>query len=219
MNDLHLISHHLCPYVQRAVIVLTEKNIPHERTYIDLANKPDWFAGLSPLGRVPVLQTDSAVVFESQVIAEYLDEITEGSLHPVDPLKKARHRSWIEFGSETLNAIGAFYNAKSATAFEEKRLALHGKFERIDREISGPFFEGQEFNMMDGVWGTIFRYLDTFDQIDDFRLLSGLENTHAWRDRLSTRPSIIGATPDGYPERLLAFLRDKGTHISNLVTG
>ena len=118
MPDLHLISHHLCPYVQRAVIVLTEKDIPHEQTYIDLANKPDWFVTLSPLGRVPVLKTGRATVFESQVIAEYLDEVTPGLLHPADPLEKARHRSWIEFGSETLNALGAFYNARSADAFE-----------------------------------------------------------------------------------------------------
>lgn len=93
MQDFHLISHDLCPYVQRAVIVLTEKQIAHRRSYIDLANKPDWFARLSPLGRVPVLETGGAVVFESQVIAEYLDEITAGTLHPTDPLEKARHRS------------------------------------------------------------------------------------------------------------------------------
>ena len=62
MSELHLISHHLCPYVQRAVIVLDEKNIPHRRTYIDLADKPAWFAALSPLGRVPVLQAEGADV-------------------------------------------------------------------------------------------------------------------------------------------------------------
>ena len=157
MSNLHLISHHLCPYVQRAVIVLSEKNIPHERTYIDLANKPDWFQTLSPLGRVPVLQTNGAVLFESQVIAEYLDEVTPGSLHPTDPLDKARHRSWIEFGSETLNAIGGFYNASDAATFEEKRTVLRRKFEQIELEIAGPFFAGEAFHMIDGVWGTIFR--------------------------------------------------------------
>ena len=40
---LTLISHKLCPYVQRAVIALTEKGVPFERIDIDLANKPDWF--------------------------------------------------------------------------------------------------------------------------------------------------------------------------------
>jgi glutathione S-transferase len=52
---LTLISHKLCPYVQRAVIALTEKGVPFERIDIDLANKPDWFLKISPLGKVPVL--------------------------------------------------------------------------------------------------------------------------------------------------------------------
>ena len=53
---LTLISHKLCPYVQRAVIALTEKGVPFERIDIDLANKPDWFLKISPLGKVPVLR-------------------------------------------------------------------------------------------------------------------------------------------------------------------
>jgi glutathione S-transferase len=47
---LKLISHKLCPYVQRAVIALTEKGVSFERIDIDLANKPDWFLAISPLG-------------------------------------------------------------------------------------------------------------------------------------------------------------------------
>ena len=72
---LKLISHKLCPYVQRAVIALSEKGVPFERIDIDLANKPDWFLKISPLGKVPVLvvTTDAGEValFESNVICEY----------------------------------------------------------------------------------------------------------------------------------------------------
>jgi glutathione S-transferase len=217
MPELHLISHHLCPYVQRAVIVLAEKAIPHERTYIDLANKPDWFAQMSPLGRVPLLQASDAIVFESQVIAEYLDEITQGSLHPAHPLEKARHRAWIEFGSETLNAIGAFYNAKDASVFAKKQTVLRGKFERIELEIAGPFFAGEMFHMIDGVWGTVFRYLDVFDRVADFGLLENLEKTNTWRNAVSVRPSVVKAPPAGYPERLEQFLRNRKSHISMLM--
>ena len=214
MPDFHLISHHLCPYVQRAVIVLTEKQIPHRRTYIDLANKPEWFSKLSPLGRVPVLETGGSVIFESQVIAEYLDEITPGSLHPAEPLDKARHRSWVEFGSETLNAIGAFYSARDPETFEDKRRALRDKFERIEPEITGPFFDGEEFHLINAVWGTIFRYFDVFDQIADFGVMTGLANTRTWRGAVSSRPSVVAAPPEGYPERLNQFLRDRGSVLS-----
>ena len=214
---LHLISHHLCPYVQRAVILLTEKNVPYERTYIDLANKPDWFLPLSPLGRVPILQMDKTVLFESQVIAEYLDETTPGSLHPADPLDKARHRSWIEYGSETLNSISGFYNASNEAVFEEKRAALREKFKRIDQEIAGLFFAGSSFHMIDGVWGTIFRYLDVFDEIADFGFLNGLDKTTLWRDNVSIRPSVISAPPEGYAVRLNLFLKNRNSHLSSLI--
>ncbi len=53
--EFELITHVLCPYVQRSVIVLHEKQIPYRRTDIDLADKPDWFRQISPLGKVPVL--------------------------------------------------------------------------------------------------------------------------------------------------------------------
>jgi len=216
MAKLHLISHHLCPYVQRAVIVLSEKNITHDRTYIDLANKPDWFEAMSPLGRVPALQTDDAVLFESQVIAEYLDETTLGSLHPKDALEKARHRAWIAFGSETLAAIGGLYSAVDAEGFERKRTILREKFERINGEVSSRYFSGDKFHMIDGVWGTIFRYFDVFDQIGDFKILTDLEPVQFWRKAVSQRPSVIGAPPDGYAERLEEFFRKRDSHLGRL---
>ena len=71
---LKLISHKLCPYVQRAVIALTEKGVAFERIDIDLANKPDWFLNISPLGKTPVLLVGDHAIFESAVILEYLEE-------------------------------------------------------------------------------------------------------------------------------------------------
>ena len=55
-TTLTLVSHLLCPYVQRAAIALREKDVPFERVVIDLANKPDWFVAISPLGKVPLLR-------------------------------------------------------------------------------------------------------------------------------------------------------------------
>src|SRR5258708_39101043 len=96
---LKLISHKLCPYVQRAVIALTEKGTPFERIDIDLANKPEWFLKLSPLGKTPVLLVGEVAIFESAVLLEYLEETHPYQLHPADPLLRAEHRSLIEFGS------------------------------------------------------------------------------------------------------------------------
>ena len=91
-QQLTLISHKLCPYVQRAVIALQELGIEYRRIDIDLANPPDWFKRLSPLGKVPLLLIDDeTVLFESAVIAEYVNDIGAAVLLPTDPIEKARH--------------------------------------------------------------------------------------------------------------------------------
>src|SRR5260370_6869549 len=117
-TELKLISHKLCPYVQRAVIALTEKGVAFERIDIDLANKPDWFLTISPLGKTPVLGVGDTAIFESAVILEYLEETQPKPLHPADALASAAHRAWIEFGSPVLPDIAGFYSAPHQPPFK-----------------------------------------------------------------------------------------------------
>src|SRR3979409_6344 len=128
---LKLISHEQCPYVQRAVIALTEKGVPFERIDIDLANKPDWFLAISPLGKTPVLQVGDKAIFKSAVILEYLEETQPKPLHPADPLVRAEHRGWIEFGSAVLNDIAGFYAAKDEASFKARTAQLEQKVARL----------------------------------------------------------------------------------------
>ncbi|TAL19256.1 MAG: glutathione S-transferase family protein, partial [Aquabacterium sp.] len=91
--QLELVSHKLCPYVQRAAIVLAEKGAPFKRTDIVLADKPQWFGQISPLGKVPLLRVQppgsaEAIVFESAVILEYLEDTLLPALHPKDALER-----------------------------------------------------------------------------------------------------------------------------------
>jgi len=225
-GKLTLVSHHLCPYVQRAAISLAEKDVPFERLSIDLADKPAWFKAISPLGKVPLLRVrqdgDETVIFESAVILEFLEETEANPLHPADPLARARHRAWIEFGSAILNAIGRFYSASSEAAFQAESKALSAMFDRvetelIDRTSPGPWFEGERFSLVDAVYGPIFRYFDVFDRIGDFGILDGKPLVQAWRKALSERPSVQRAVMPDYPRRLDEFLRKKGSYLSSLI--
>src|SRR5215475_6475292 len=146
---LKLISHRLCPYVQRAVIALTEKGVLFERIDIDLANKPDWFLKISPLGKTPVLVVGDKALFESAVILEYLEETQPSALHPADPLARAEHRGWIEFGSAVLNDIAGFYAAKDEATFKAKAAQLEQKFARLEaRVVAAPWFDGEKFSLV-----------------------------------------------------------------------
>ncbi|MGJ8527877.1 glutathione S-transferase family protein [Maritalea sp.] len=217
MPNYKLISFPLCPYVQRALIVLAEKNVPFERVDIDLANKPDWFLKLSPLGKVPVLKADEEVLFESQVIAEYLDEVTAGSLHPTDLLQKARHRAWIGFASQTLSSILGLYTVKTAEEFEEKRLAVVEKFARVAEQVKGPFFAGDQFHLVDGVWGTVFRYIQTIETLGDFDFYQTSEKLRTWHNKVLARQSVVDAAPTDYSDQLLSFIKKKQGHLASFV--
>jgi glutathione S-transferase len=210
--QLTLVSHHLCPYVQRAAIALAEKDIPFERVWIDLSAKPSWFHEISPLGKVPVLRVKDGSdqehsIFESAVILEYLEETTPSPLHPSDPLARARHRGWIEFGSAVLNAIGRLYSATDEAAFEKEREGLAAMFDRIEAELSdGPFFAGEKFSMVDAVFAPVFRYFDAFDRLGVTGILDGKAKVARWRAKLARRASVREAVVDDFPERLMRFL-------------
>jgi glutathione S-transferase len=214
---LRLISHKLCPYVQRAVIALTEKGVAFERIDIDLANKPDWFAAISPLGKTPVLQVGDVAIFESAVILEYLEETQPKPLHPADPLSRAEHRAWIEFGSAVLNDIAGFYAAPDQAAFEAKTSQLEQRFTRLERRVAAsPWFDGESFSLVDAVFGPVFRYFDVFDEIADFGILAGQPKLKRWRNSLAARPSVRTAVSADYPALLRDFLDRRNSWISRL---
>jgi glutathione S-transferase len=218
MTKLTLISHVLCPYVQRAVIALKEKGVDFERIDIDLANKPEWFLKISPLGKVPVLKVGDDVIFESAVIAEFLEDAVAPPLHPADPVRRADHRAWIEFAGVVLSDIWGFYNAPDAQAFEKKRQDLAQRFQRLEeRLVAEPWFDGAAFHLVDAAYGPVFRYFDVFDAIEDFQILKGKPKVARWRKALKERPSVKSAVVRDYPERLKDFIVKRNSHMSSLI--
>jgi len=218
MPTLELISHVLCPYVQRAVISLREKGVPFERIDVDLADRPAWFKALSPLGKVPLLRTGGDVIFESAVILEYLEDTQAPALHPQDALERARHRAWMEFGSGVLSDIWNFYTAPDAKGMSARAADLRLKFERVEQQLGeGPYFAGASFSLVDAVFGPVFRYWDVFDQVGDFGVFTGLPKVLAWRAALAQRPSVQAAVGADYAERLRRFLRERCSHLATLM--
>ena len=215
--QLKLISHRLCPYVQRAVIALTEKGVPFERVDIDLDNKPDWFLKVSPLGKTPVLVVGDKAIFESAVILEYLEETQPGPLHPNDPLARAEHRSWIEFNAAVLGDIWGLEVAADAATFAAKAKQLEGRLALLEKRLIGtPWFDGKKFSLVDAVFGPAFRYFDVIDAIGDFGIFANKPKLVQWRKNLAARPSIRNAVSADYPSLLRAFLKKKASYLSQL---
>jgi glutathione S-transferase len=216
---LTLVSHPLCPYVQRAAIVLHEKGVPFRRRWVDLARKPGWFTAISPLGKTPVLLDGKVPLFESAAICEYLDEILLPALHPRDPLQRARHRGWMEFGSNVLNTIAGFYAAPDDAALERQRAVLRSRLEQLEAALdgAGPWFSGADFALVDAIFAPVFRYFDVFEALGEPALTGGLARVQAWRAALAARPSVQASAPTDHAHRLAGFLRERGSALSRRI--
>lgn len=221
MATFELISNPLCPYTQRAAIQLAEKGVAYERVYIDLANKPEWFRHLSPLGKVPLLRVGEAVIFETAVICEYIEEAEPAvPLLPAEPLDRARHRGWAEFASAVIADIFAFYMAPDAAAFDHKCRDLSARFGWLERQLrDGPYFAGARFSLVDAAFAPIFRLFDTFDQIAEFGVFQGLRRVPIYRAALAERASVRQAVVSDYGQRFRRYLSERGSHLSRLMQG
>ncbi|EKV28148.1 Glutathione S-transferase [Caenispirillum salinarum AK4] len=208
-----LISFSVCPFVMRARLVLTLKGVPHTTTMIDVADKPDWFLALSPLGKVPVLRVDGAqVLFESQVICEYLDETTPGSLHSDDPLERARDRAWIEFATSLILTGFGHLTAQDDRAQAQTRPAFDRMLANLEGRLgNGPFFNGERFMMIDAAYAPFFVQMDAVKRIADVDLLASAPGLRHWSDALLAHDAVQAVVPASFAEALADVLRSKGS--------
>ncbi|MFU8838687.1 MAG: glutathione S-transferase family protein [Thiohalomonadaceae bacterium] len=185
-----LISFKLCPFVQRSVIVLQEKGVDYDIEYIDINNPPDWFKAISPLGKVPVLRVGEAVVFESAVIMEYLDEVNPPSLHPAEPLRKAQNRAWMEFASSLFMSLYGLVSAEHEADYQAAESALRAKLTQLDAQLSGPYFNGEQFNLIDAAYAPLLMRLALLEEWAPMGLYDGLNRLPAWSAAVLGRPAV-----------------------------
>lgn len=213
---LHLISFKTCPFVQRAIITLKHKQIDYEITYIDLADPPDWFLEMSPLKKVPVLKVDDEILFESAVINEYLDEITDGELQPVDPLARAKNRAWIEFASTMLGNLYMMKMSKDEENYTRYRNQLVDLLHRVEQRLGdGPWFNGEKFSLADTAFAPLFRQ----DCVAENQLSvidpTSMPKVAAWAKRLLALPEVRDSVVDEFEDLYLDSMKKNGSYSLN----
>ena len=195
-----LVSFETCPWVQRAAIALQEKKIKYDIEYIDRDNRPDWFLAISPHSKVPVLRVDDEhSIFESNAIAEYLDEEVALKLHPEDPIKRALNRSWTDFIPTFSGAVSTAAYATGEDDFKQRLEKIAAPFAKLEdalgkRGNDGPYFNGPDFSLVDCAYApalqryTFLDWLVPVGIIEDYPLLG------AWRDALLARAAVKNST-------------------------
>lgn len=195
-----LCSFKTCPWVQRAAIVLRAKNIDYDITYIDRDNRPDWFLKISPHSKVPVLRIgDNDALFESNAIAEYLDETAEPRLHPADPITRARNRAWTDY-------VPTFASAISNTAYSDseeeltKRSAKIGEvFGKLEDALAkrgneGPYFNGPKMSLVDAAYAPFLQRYTFMDRLHPLGIIDKYPLLKAWRDALLEARAVKAST-------------------------
>ena len=199
-TQFKLCSFKTCPWVQRAAIVLRVKNVAYDITYIDRDKRPDWFLAVSPHSKVPVLLVnDKEALFESNAIAEYLDETAAPRLHPEDPLARARNRAWTDYVSTFASAISNTAYADSEEEFAARSAKMTEPFSKLNdalakRGNAGPFFNGPKFSLVDAAYAPFLQRYTFMDRIKPLGILEKFPHLTAWRDALLAAPAVKAST-------------------------
>jgi len=217
-----LISSLTCPWVQRAAIVLRAKGIEYEVTHINLQDKPDWFLEISPHGKVPVLVVDERPLFESNAIAEFLDEVAEPRLHPSDPIKRARNRAWTDFIPTFSPGLSGIYYTKTEEEMKEGLKAAPVAVAKLEKAIAeergndGPYFNGASFSMVDAAYAPFLQRFALVERKLQSGLLKDFPLFQAWSDALLASDVVTGSVVPTFEAEFIANLKRRGHYVATL---
>jgi glutathione S-transferase len=187
-----------CPYARRTRMVLHEKQIDFDVYEVDLSNKSEEFLSVSPTGKVPVIVVDGESIYESNVVNQYLDEVTdEPKLMPGDPKRRAHARIWMAFADTDffpavfVAGVGrerGFSEARISEALEKLETALR----RLEERLEDRDYLSDEFSLADVAYAGNFIRLRELEERGEVSF-EEYPNVAAWMERLESRPSYEAA--------------------------
>ena len=182
----------------RVKIALHEKSLPYERVTLTLANKdqkrPE-FLKLNPYGKVPVIDDDGQILFESCIINEYLDEkYPSPPLMPKDPYLRGRGRVLTDYAlnythepywalrGEMLKAA----NERNAAIVEETQRGLRELLQYLEADLGDkPYFIG-EFSLTDIAIVPRALRMEAYGALP----APSLPRINVWLERMKARPAV-----------------------------
>jgi glutathione S-transferase len=222
MTKYLLVSFKTCPWVQRAAIVLREKKIDFEFRHIEPDNRPDWFLAISPHKKVPVLRLDDRIsLFESNAIAEFLDETVPPRLHPEDPIARAVNRAWTDYVPTFAGMVTATAYADTQSDYDKVAALVPVAFERLEKALEkqggGPFFNGAAFALVDAAYAPFLQRYFFLDRIRRLGHIEKFPRLRAWGEALVARPSTHTFPPAEFEQLYRQAVRRRNKWVSQFV--
>ncbi len=180
-----------CPFSHRCRIVLHEKDMDFQVIDVDPHNKPEDLAVISPYGRVPILIERDLVLYESNIINEYVDDrFPHPQLMPAEPVMRARARLLLHrFEQELFCHVEAVEQNDQKIA-DKMRVAIAESLTMI-----APIFDkqkymlGDEYSMLDVAIAPLLWRLDHYG----ISLPKQATPLLKYSERLFSRPLFIDA--------------------------
>ncbi len=187
-----------CPYARRTRIVLHEKGMDFEVREVDLENKSEEFLKASPTGKVPVVVVDGDSIYESNVVNQYLDELTgEPRLMPEDLKRRAYARIWMALADTDFFPAVLAASVGRERGFSQERISegferLQTTLGKLEERLDGRDFLADEFSLADVAFAGNFVRLRELEERGDVSL-DGYPRVAAWMERIETRRSYQAA--------------------------
>ena len=187
-----------CPYARRTRMVLYEKGVDFEIHEVDLANKSEEFLAASPTGKVPVIVVDGDSIYESNVVNQYIDEVTdEPKLIPRDPKRRAYARIWMTFADTDFFPALFVASVGRERGFSEDRISealerLKTTLGKLEERLKDRDYLAGELSLADIAHAGNFVRLSELEESGEV-YLGEYPNVTAWMERLKSRKSYEAA--------------------------
>ena len=188
---MNLYSGTTCPFSQRCRIVLYEKGMDFQIIDVDMYNKPEDIAVMNPYNRLPVLVERDLVLYESNIINEYIDErFPHPQLMPADPVMRARARLFLfNFEIELFSQVESLESGKEKHVERSRAHVTDRLTELVPIFTKQKFMLGDEFSMLDVAIAPMLWRLDHYG----IRLGKAAAPLMKYAERIFSRPAFIEA--------------------------
>ena len=184
-----------CPFSQRCRLVLFEKGMDFEVRDVDLFNKPEDISTMNPYGQVPILVERELILYESNIINEYIDErFPHPQLMPADPLMRSRARLMLfNFEKELFVHVNVLENDKakhSDKAHDRARSEIRDRLTTLaPLFLRNKYMLVDEFSMLDVAVAPLLWRLDHYG----IELSKTAAPLMKYAERIFSRPAYIEA--------------------------
>ncbi len=153
-----------CPFSQRCRIVLFEKGMDFQIIDIDLFNMPEDIGVMNPYNRVPILVERDLILYESNIINEYIDErFPHPQLMPADPVMRARARLFLfRFEAELFSQVSVLEAGNAKLADKARAMIRENLIQIAPVFVKQKFMLGEEYSMLDVAIAPLLWRLDHY---------------------------------------------------------